>query len=486
MRDSEDPASARDDSPAIASLAGPRMPADRGLTSLGLLMQLSGSLYCGFMALAALTIVFMDGQTPTDGVGAIVLFFAASALRSGFHRAAGTTLIYGSPAGSMANPLSGVRMYVLVALSHTALSAWLLHDLLGDTELFVGIVSLLAVWPITLAIVIRRPSIAAMNEKRPLSQDRGLEGSCVLMLIFGVIGMLFAIAFTYSSYTADKVRVGIAIKTGFTLVGVILFIRSLLHARAGKLGLSDADRGRVIHAIGQYVDFAKTSTMIISSLLALILLVTAPSFVGMLVVVTAACFLFVWPLAIDQFADRYRIDAGMGMGVYRAPDGGKTALGWLLLALGCHSAITALMQIAFDAPPLRGSLISTFDVWAIATSAGRSAWLFVPIALLQVWAAIELCAMSNRARVVASIYAATATLMTLYLVWPEIDDASRLNDMMQVGRLGSPGLEQLGLALIIPIATLVLANTEGFAVQARARFVKPTPDTSSAHRDDGA
>jgi hypothetical protein len=449
-------------------LAGPRMPADRGLTSLGLLMQLSGSLYLGFMLLLGATLLFADSDA--DGVGRLLMFFAISAVRSGFHRAAGATLIYGSPPASFRDPFDGIRMYIVIAFVHTLLCAWLLKPVLPDTSLLVSALALLAAWPVTLAVVVRLPAFAVMSAERPRSEDLGLEGASVLMLILGTVGALFSGLLLFSVFKSAGPSDGFT-KLAMIVISGVLVVRSCAHVLAGKRGLSGSEREVAVAAIRRYIKLSKLSAAVVGILGAMVMMRLGSIFFSFVWIGALIFFLLIWPFILDQFLDRYEIDVGMGSHVYRAPDAGLTALGWLLLALGATNLVHALAPLLLDIPEYGAGLIAAMDAWDMAP-AGHSPWLFLAVSGLQLWAAIELCAMSSRARLAASIYGGVTIALTLYVLWPVLRELGGFHDVtMALGNEnGFQRIAQLGLALVIPVAAIVLANLEGFAVQARARY----------------
>ena len=95
----------------VPHLAGRRLPGDHGLTSLGLIMQLGGSV---FLACAPLEMAWILWKVPGySGVPfsvslASLSIVAAGAIRSAFHRAAGSALVHWSRRGQFrpALPLS--------------------------------------------------------------------------------------------------------------------------------------------------------------------------------------------------------------------------------------------------------------------------------------------------------------------------------------------------------------------------------------------
>ena len=71
--------------------------ADGGATGLGLIMQLGGGLYLGLMGMVTFNLMSLSGRA--KGTGVFILFGLLSMMRSAFHMAAGSSLMY-SPARS--------------------------------------------------------------------------------------------------------------------------------------------------------------------------------------------------------------------------------------------------------------------------------------------------------------------------------------------------------------------------------------------------
>lgn len=446
------------------------MPADGGLSGLGLIMQLGGSLYLGMAVMVFTTLLFLDVDPP--GVSMFLLFLAASAGRSWVHRSAGVTLLYGTPAGSLQRPLSGVKTYIWVALAHTSLSAWVFFDLIPDTSTIVGLLLSLCAWPIALAVATRRPGIAAMAEVRPRTGDFGLEGASILMSILGVIGVLFSAVLLYVAIV-QNVGDGILMKTSFITIAGLLLVRSVMHVIAGERGVSEGDRKAATDAIASYVSFGKVVSGVAGVLLAFMIFRMGSVFSGVFLVGVTVHLLLVWPLALDSFIDRYHIDVSLSeTSVSRAPDSGLTTLGWLLLAFGSLAVVGAGTSVLFDVPSSNNEMLPGLNAWSVAAAKGHSPWFFVPIAGLQLWAGIELLSMTARARLAAMLYGGIATLVTLYLVWPVISDMSSLGGMLRAHGLGDGLIKvaQLGMALALPMATLGLAVRHGSSMRAVARY----------------
>ena len=110
---------------SVAELAGARMPADHGLSSLGLLMQLGGTIFLAIFAYLAIIPLMLGGASAGNETWWWFLFAAASAIRSSFHRSAGRSMVYGSPNG----PLGPTRLYIAVAAVHTVIAVVAIHKL---------------------------------------------------------------------------------------------------------------------------------------------------------------------------------------------------------------------------------------------------------------------------------------------------------------------------------------------------------------------
>lgn len=463
---------------SVAQLAGARLPADRGLSSLGLLMQLVGSFFLGYMALIALMPIFAGGA---PGSWQIFLLGASGAVRSAFHRNAGSALLYGSPAG----PLRAVRTYAIVALIETALWVLIIKQMGAPFKLTIPLVGVLAAWPITLMIIATRSEFRDVAEEAvPQSEDMGFEGSAVLMSILGVMGVLLSAIVVY---TLIKVKAwsGSAGAHGLLFLGVfmMLLVRSCMHALAGYRGTSGIDADNASETASRYYSFGVISSVIAGGALLVEMMMTAIHPVTLLIVGIIVFFLLMWPLILRRFYTERNFSvllAGQDAPNFRrAPDSGMTALGWLLLMLGTYSLGAALPSLLVDGSESalamlggRGGPGGGFSPAELATAAGRSPWWGIGLALVQVWAAIELVRMSDRWRLAANVYGVVATVVTVYLFWPMLKSVTQ-----SFGALGrGPGgmFEMIGFGtmaifLVIPIATVVLANRK-IAPTATARF----------------
>ena len=449
----------------VAQLAGARLPADRGLASLGLMMQLVGSFFLGYMALVALMPIFAGGA---PGSWQIFLLGATGAVRAAFHRNAGSALLYGTLNG----PLRAVRTYAIVALIETALWVLIIKQMGVPLKVTLPLIGVLAAWPITLLVLASRASIRDVAEEAiPAAEDLGFEGSAVLMSILGVMGVLLSGMVVYA-LISSKAWSGSGGIHGLLFLGVfiMLLVRSGMHAMAGFKGTTGIDSDRASESASRYYSFGVVSSVIAGGALLVEMMMTTIHPVTLLIVGIIVFFLLMWPLILRRFYTERNFSvllAGQEAPNFRrAPDAGMTALGWLLLMLGTYSLGSAIPSLFVDvsenaAMALLGSKGAGFSPTELAEAAGRSPWWGIGLALVQVWAAIELVRMSDRWRLAANIYGVVATAVTVYLFWPMLKELT--NSVSALGR-GPAGMFEMiafgsmAIFLVIPIACVVLAN----------------------------
>ncbi|HWM87419.1 MAG TPA: hypothetical protein VNO33_16315 [Kofleriaceae bacterium] len=449
----------------VAQLAGARMPADHGLASLGLIMQLGGSVFAAYMGLLAVMSIFAPGGD------AVLVFFAcaAGALRSVFHRAAGSALVHGSH-GGVFRP---IQVYVGTAVAQTVLTLLVVRhvsDLPGS--LMVGLALALLAWPMALLVFTTRPRMRAMAAQShlPMSEDLGFEGSAALMMLLGLIGTLVA---SFMLYAGLKLPGGtLANPHQMLLVGVfgMLLARSILHATAGIKGTRGADPDTATSSASRYYTFGVVSSVITGGAL-FILMVMSPSGglhpIMLLFVGLAVYLLLSWPLILRRFyTDRNysALLAGPDAPSHRrAPDAGLTAVGWLLLGLGLLQLALTLPSALFGKGELSLDLFSLLGTLqgddAGMAAYGRSGWWSVGTALAQVWAGLELVHMTDRHRMAATVYGAVASLVTLYVMWPQLQDLEAALGATSMGDYGAVASSfHIAISLVLPIGTIILAN----------------------------
>jgi hypothetical protein len=453
------------------------MPADHGLASLGLVMQLGGSLFAGYMALIAVFPIFAG-----LGAGSLVAFLlgAAGAVRSAFHRSAGSALLYGSPRGVFRPTYT----YIGVAVAQTGLTLLLLNrgGAPPSAQANLTIALVLLAWPLTLLVLLTRPRLRglAADDVLPVGEDLGFEGAAALMVLLGLTGALIA---GFKLYSGALLPGGALGADGMLIVGVfaMLLARSILHTLAGVKGTRGIDSDGATESAARYFSFGVVSSVIAGGAL-LILFMSRPG-VGLhpamlLLVACAVYLLLTWPLILRRFYTERNFSALLagaeGPSYRRAPDAGMTAVGWLLLALGVFQLSLALPAALCGQGELTHAL-RAFDLFDTGmgdlAGAGRSTWWSVGIGMTQVWAGLELIHMTDRHRLAATIYGAVASLVTLHLMWPGPGQLEGLASSPGLGEFGpAAGTLRIGLSLVVPVATMILANRKLMpAAQARVR-----------------
>ncbi|HEU5059890.1 MAG TPA: hypothetical protein VFU21_25340 [Kofleriaceae bacterium] len=468
----------------MAHLAGARMPADHGLASLGLLMQLFGSVFAGMMAFYAMMPILAGGA---QAAWVIFVIGAVGCVRSIFHRMAGTSLIYGSASG----PFKLINTYVLVAVGQTAITLFLLkkYPLVMDVpempgKLLVTLAILLLAWPVALLVIARSPRLRRFeSEGVPTAEDMGFEGAAILMTILGVIGVLFAALVIYSlSQAGGKI---LSSPQGMLTMGVfiMLLVRAILHVVAGIKGTAGVDSDGATDAAAKYYNFGVVSSVITGGVFLVMLMMEggggggAMKFIVVFISIMVY-MLLIWPLALRRFFTERNFSAllsGSEAPNYRrAPDAGLTALGWLLLATGVYfmaqALPAALFKIPFDLSALFSMGRSSGLEGDLASQLGRSPWWNVGVCAAQLWAAIELITMSDRYRVAASAYGAIATVVTIYLQWPMLKMLKQMGGGGPFAGDSATNVLILALSITLPVATFLLVNRNVKpAAQARIR-----------------
>jgi hypothetical protein len=456
-------ASAASAEPVVAALTPARMPADRGLSSLGLLMQLGGTIG---MTVAAVIAIAASVTGGAGGTGMLFLFAVLSGLRSAFHRAAGSALIYGE--GKAAT--RAVFTYIWTSIGHGALSVMILHSFV-DSKVVFQFGALLLCWPITLLIYFTRPHIKALIAGGvPDPEDHGFEGAAVLMTVFGIVGALFA-GLVLMVLLEDPGAAFATPASGIVvLVFAVLVVRSIIHALAGFKGISGADFDECNASAGRYYGLGIVSALVIGITLFMVILLDHQEMGAALIIgAFSTLVLLAWPVILRRlYAERnFNVFlAGAAAPTFqRAPDAGLIALGWVLVALAVFGMGQALGEAIFGtelSPDELAMLVMSSDGEAALAMLDRSPWWSVGLAGVQLWAGIELVRMTERHKLAAMIYGAVTIAVTLYLIWPLADQLDSLfADVLGSGvgaMVGKLLTGAVGFNLILAIAAMVLVN----------------------------
>ena len=463
-----------DENKNAVNLVDPGVPADQGLSALGLLMQLGGSLFAAIATLATFFMLLTGGGRGGDKA-VVLLVLGASITRSIFHRAAGTELLYGSRSlDKTQSPLAGTKRYILVAAAQTALVFLVMVGKFG-APMKIGVAMSLGfiAWPLTLAVLMQLPRFKRFQTELPVSEDKGFESASILMTVLGTCGLLGAGAFLIIMLDGGgRMMQGPGVL--ILLATILLVIRSCLHIQAGLSGLRETSVDRSVELANRYANFGVISAFCAGgSLLLLMMALMRGRFdpTGLIMVVGLCWMLMAWPLIIRRFySDRQFADlmAGDQANLHRrAPDAGLTGLGWLLFAHAIMSAAILIPQLIVPPASLSRGMAEAMAMFG--GGAMRSLWWSAGLIALQAWAGYELVRMSSTHKVVGTVYAIVAIIVTVYLTYP------MLQAMKHIGQMGPSAVTMfipVAIQLVIPIATLVLVNRR-VAPTAQARFRQP-------------
>ncbi len=466
--------------PKVVDLVDAGVPADQGLSSLGMLMQIAGNLFAATMSLYTFVILVMSsrmGGGKGDETLWVLVLMGAAITRSLVHRSAGAQLLYGVGGSGQGNRMAGVQRYIIVAFAQSALTglllAWRFHL---DAKVAFGITAGLAAWPVTLAVLLALPRFKRFKEDLPLTEDKGFEGASILMTVFGLCGIA-------ASGTALVVLLDLPSKALTKGPGVLvilslamLVVRSALHVQAGFSGLRETSVDRSVELANRYANFGVISSFCAGGAIMLWIMSVAFDLTGLAFICGLVWMLMAWPLIVRRFfADRQVADllAGSEAPVHRrSPDAGLTWLGWLLLAHAVFSASMLIPTLFVDGGQGGRGAVDFSGMFSMFAGLGlRSVWWSVGLVLLQGWAGYELIRMSAQSRIIATLYGVIGVAVTFYLNWPLIDAIRHTHSFGKETLAAGPVV----LALIIPVATILLVNRK-IAPTATARFKPRAPE----------
>lgn len=459
----------------VVQLVDAGVPADHGLSSLGMLMQLAGSVLAAYAAIIALTTLFAvrgSGQTLW-----VFLVIGVCVARSLLHRAAGTQLLYGDGQlheDGKSDRFGGIKRYIMFGAAQSVVVAGLLAFKFNvPKKLALGIGVALALWPVTLFVLFQLPRFRRYKDDLPLTEDKGFEGASILMTVLGACGL--AATGTMLLVLLDlpsKLLTQTPVVLMMLLLGMLV-IRSVFHVQAGISGLRETNVDRSVELANRYANFGVITAFCAGGAMLMSAMSAMMSLLGLVFICGFVWILMAWPLIIRRFfSDRQFADllAGDAAPIHRrAPDAGLTGLGWLLFSHAMFSAVFVI--IGFVTKDESDRMLS--QMTAIGGAFGiRSIWFSVGLVVFQAWAGFELIRMSPQSRIVATLFGVVGAAVTLYINWP------MLKMLKGMGRMFDTSALQLGpisIALIIPVATLILVNRK-IAPTARARFrTKPAP-----------
>jgi hypothetical protein len=452
-----------------------RKSTDRGLSGLGLIMQLVGGVMTAVAAGYGMMMIMMMLQAGRRGGGGMITVWllaivASSVARSVMHANAGKRLVYDGPG----TPLSALNRYIVTAFIQTGIIAAAILVNEGPPKVMLGIVLLLAAWPVAL-LILAKPEIEKFGGEVPMADDKGFDGAAILLLIFGAIGIGISSIFLLAWFEIPGPAKSSLFGMGMLASGVMLTIRSVFHIRAGVRGTSATHMAETAEAAEKYGNFGVLAALVTGGAMFLGFLVEMPKgapgsimvmflmMVGMLV-----WMLLIWPVTVRKFFSDRQFATLMDQNAptkQQSPDRGLPTLGWLLLALGVFGLASGLFSVLADLNEGRGMRRmgrggDPFEMFGMMGSAGgKSPWFNIGVAAVQVWAGFELIRMTARYKMAAIAYGAVATGVALYIYLPLLGDlmsggAAMLSNPLLLSML----FLSVAMALVVPVATLIFAQ----------------------------
>lgn len=442
---------------SVVELPRAGVPADHGLATLGLVMQLAGRASAALAALVA-SLVVLDAHP----IRHATWFFFAVGLgiaRSGAHRIAGRDLLYSRRTlDGVADPFDATRTYIAFGLLHAAAIGLIATRALGATPTTAaGLAAALALWPIVLGVALRRPRFRRLRGGIPLGEDRGLEGASIVMTILGACGALStgAIVALLGGLSSRHLEHGWG--TMLVVVFALLLARSCLHMRVGLVGLRDTSFDRPGDLGSRYVTFGVISAFCVGCVLALLALSARLPPIAITSVTIMCWLLAVWPVTLKRFISHRQFAellAGDRMLHRRAPDAGLTGLGWLLAAHGTVVASVLLLQLTVEPRGVGRMLDGVLQLTGASARSPADLAVAAIVVGLEALAAIALIRMTDHRRAIATIYALAAGAVALAAAWPAARTFGQHSLDLRVVMRWLPAAVQI----VIPAATLVLVR----------------------------
>lgn len=457
----------------VVSLPSPGLPADHGLASLGLVMQLAGRTTTALVALVA-SLAWLDGRL--DRLGAshsawLALGIALCIARSHLHRSAGRDLTYGrrTAEGTTADPFAAMRSYVGFALGQ-AVAIGGIAALVFDQRWLAatGITAALALWPCALAVISYRSHLSLIQSLRaglPFGEDRGLEGASIVMTVLGAYGVVSTggIVVMLGALSPHHQEHGWGVM--LVVVFALLVLRSSLHIRAGLAGLRDSSSqlsfDRPGELAGRYAAFGVISAFCVGGVLSLLAMSERLTPDAILSVAVACWLLVAWPMIVKRYFSQRQFAellAGDRMTHRRAPDAGLTALGWLLAGHATLVAGVVIVQVT-GYPRLGPQLGRAADHVLVLSGLAVGRWWLIDASLaaasvvLELIAAAALIRMSDQRRAITTIYAVFAGVVAL---GPAVPVLASLGHHLSIWT----GIQLLpsAIQLVMPVSALVLVH----------------------------
>lgn len=426
----------------------PLMPADAGLSAVGLMMRIGGGagLWIGiFLVLASVS---------ARASAMVSLAFAVGIARSWAHGRAGHRLQQSAP-----EAIRALTVYFVLVLVHVA--ALLLVDTRRDMEPIVGGVLLLtSAWPVIALGLVLRPSARRVlqtvqqTRSRIFPEDGGMIGAAALMAVTGVVGTVLMLLWCIMAIPFVS-RAGL-IGVFSVLLGLAFLARSGLQATAGVRGLRTFNPHRFASDTTRYFSAAVITTI----LLCLMTLISGlqNGIIGFVMVVPVGALSMLWPSIIRSVGSvELRPDLEDDAPVISASrDNGVVTLGVAMCAM-------AALGGASSFGPFNGS--SAMNMGS-GTPMGAPLWMTLGFVAITLWAGLECVAMSARRTLAVGVYIVAAVGSSGYGIIRSI----ALFDELPVLRAMQGG--GLWISLLSAVVALALPTIVGIQVL-RKRAPRP-------------
>jgi hypothetical protein len=457
----------------IVNLPSAGMPADLGLASLGLVMQLAGRASGALTALLASVVVLESRVHQHAWFGFAVALCLA---RSELHRLAGRDLVYSrrTSEGERASPFGAMRTYIAFGIGHAIVLGLIAAMLFGTTSgTAAGIAAALALWPMVLAGLLLLPRFRPFHAGIPLGEDRGLEGASILMTVFGACGVLStgAIIAMLGELPSRHLQHGWGVM--LVVVFSLLLVRSCLHLRAGLCGLREVSFDRPGELASRYVSFGIVSAACVAGVLALLAMSEQLTPDAIASVVVMGWLLAVWPLIVKRYFHHRQFAellAGDRVLHRRATDSGLTGLGWLMVGHATLAVTLLILSVTVEpsgAGRALGNLLSL--VGPILGPERFDLGLTTGVVVLELVAAVSLLRMSKHRKVITTIYAFFASGTALAVAWPLVQSLGHHHISYRSAFQWIPTAVQL----VVPTAVMTLVHRK-IAPVAQARYREPS------------
>ena len=415
----------------------PLLPADAGLSAVGLMMRVGGGvgLWAGiFLVLASVT---------TRSATAVSLAFALGIARAWAHGRAGQRLQQSAPEATRA-----LIIYFSLVVLHVA--ALLLIDSNRKMQPVVGgVLMLSSAWPVIALAMLLRPSARRVlravrtTRQRVFPEDGGLIGAASLMTVAGVVGTILVALWC-------AIAIPTIASTGFAgviavLLGLAFLTRSGLQAMAGIRTLRHFNLHRFQIDATRYF----TASIVTTVVLCLITLIGGlqGGIVGILMVLPVGALSMLWPSIIRNVGSvelRPDLDDDPpSLGASR--DNGVVTLGVALCAMAGLGGATTF-------GPFNGSMgAAEFD-------AAAPLWMSLGFIVITVWTGAECIAMSSRRKAAVCVYIVAAVGSAGYGL---IQSINLFDTLPALGGMRGSGM---WIGLLTSVVALALPTVVGIQV----------------------